>query len=97
MFRVFDKQSNGKTKKLLVFAKQNNCTVICSFPSRMQDKAIRYGIGSINCISYEEFLTQYVEHRLEKLDYVIDEPEKLLILFFQNGATLQGYDMTTEY
>ena len=97
MLRIFDKQSTGKTKQLVQFAKANNCTIVCALPLRMQDKAIRYGVGHVECISYEELLANYATKSLEVKDYVIDEPERLMCLMFQNGARLCGYDMTTEY
>ncbi len=97
MFRVFDKQSTGKTKKLVTFAKENNCTIICSMPLRMQDKAIRYGVGHVDCISYEDFLKMFADKSIPQESYVIDEPERLMVLMFQNGSNLMGFDMTTEY
>ena len=72
MFRVFDKQSTGKTKKLVTFAKENNCTIICSMPLRMQDKAIRYGVGHVDCISYEDFLKMFADKSIPQEGYVID-------------------------
>lgn len=95
MIKIIDSQSTGKTKKLLAFAKENNCIVICLMPSRMKDKAMRYGLGTVDCISYDEFLAQYKQSNLFG-NYVIDEPEKLLTLMFAEDAYLCGYDMTID-
>ena len=97
MLRIFDKQSTGKTQKLLSYAKDNNCVVICSNPARMKDKALRYNLGSIECLSYEEFIGRYKYGVMDPADYLIDEPEKLLNLLFINNAKFVGFDMTTEY
>ena len=96
MFQIIDSQSTGKTRKLLAYAKDNNCVVICSFPERMKDKAIRYGLGNIDCISYYEFLNQYRDNTVPDGNYVVDELENLVSMMFLNGAVLQGYDITTD-
>ena len=97
MLRIFDKQSTGKTKQLLAYAKDNDCVVICSNPTRMKDKAVRYNLGNIECISYEDFLGRYKYDVMDPHNYLVDEPEKLLSLLFINGAKFVGFDMTTEY
>ena len=96
MLRIFDKQSTGKTQKLLAYAKDNQCIVVCSNPIRMKDKGIRYNLGNIECISYEEFLGRYNYGVMQPNNYLIDEPEKLLSLLFINGAKFAGFDATTD-
>ena len=96
MLRLFDKQSTGKTQKLLAYARDNNCVVVCSNPARMKDKSFRYNLGTVECLSYEEFLGRYKYGVMEPGDYVIDEPEKLVSLLFINGAKFAGFDATTE-
>lgn len=96
MVRIINNQSTGKTRQLLTHAKTNNCIVVCPIPNRMQDKAVRYGLGYIDCISYEEFITNSQAGTLPAGKYVIDELEKLALLMFQNGATLDGYCLTTD-
>lgn len=96
MLRIIDSQSTGKTRKLLTYAKENNCTVICSIPGRMKDKAQRYNLGYVDCMSYEAFLNEYKEGTLPAGNYVVDELEKLFSLMFINGAVLSGYDITTD-
>lgn len=94
MLRIVDSPCTGKTKVLLKHAKANNCTVICSSPGRMIEKAAQYGIGMVKCISYYEFLSSYKNSSIEPESFVIDEPEKLLEIMFSNGSRLAGYDMT---
>ena len=96
MVRIINNQSTGKTRQLLTYAKTNNCIVVCSIPNRMQDKAVRYGLGYIECISYENFLNEKMAGTLPEGKYVVDELEKLVMLMFQNGATLEGYCLTTD-
>lgn len=96
MLRILDSQSTGKTRKLLTYAKENNCTVICPIPGRMKDKAQRYELGYIDCMSYEEFLNAYTEGTLPAGNYVVDELEKLFSMMFRNGAVLSGYDITVD-
>jgi hypothetical protein len=97
MLRIVDKQSTGKTRKLLTYAKENNCVVVCAIPARMKDKAERYGLGYVDCIAYQEYLALYREGTTEPGKYVIDELEKFVELMFQNGAKLDGYDLTSDY
>lgn len=96
MLRIINNQSTGKTRQLLTYAKENNCIVVCSIPARMQDKAVRYGMGYIDCISYESFLNEKMAGTLPDGKYVVDELEKLAMLMFQNGTTLEGYCLTTD-
>ncbi|MBQ8806170.1 MAG: hypothetical protein IJZ68_06760 [Bacteroidaceae bacterium] len=96
MVRIINNQSTGKTRQLLTHAKENNCIVVCPIPNRMKDKAIRYGLGYIDCMSYEDFLNDYKAGTLPQGNYVVDELEKLVLLMFQNGAELNGYCLTTD-
>ncbi len=96
MVRIINNQSTGKTRQLLTYAKENNCIVVCPIPNRMQDKAVRYGLGYIDCISYEDFLNDYKAGAITEGKYVVDELEKLVMLMFQNGAALEGYCLTTD-
>lgn len=97
MLRIVDKQSTGKTRKLLTYAKENNCVVVCAIPARMKDKAERYGLGYIECMAYQEYLSLYREGDVPAEKYVIDELEKFVELMFQNGAKLDGYNLTSDY
>lgn len=96
MLQIIDSQSTGKTRKLLAYAKDNNCVVICSFPERMKDKAIRYGLGNIDCISYYEFLNQYRDNTVPDGNYVVDELEKFYSAMFVKNVHLCGYNITIE-
>lgn len=94
MIRIVDVQSNGKTRKLLQYAKENKCVVLCSSPARMADKAVRYELGYVECMSYEEFLNLYKENNLPQCKYVIDEMERFVATLFNENAVFDGYNMS---
>lgn len=96
MLKIINGQSTGKTRKLLTYAKEHTCIVVCARPTRMRDKAMQYGLGYVECISYEEFLDQYKTNELPEHAYVIDELENLITMMFHNGASLDGYCLTTD-
>lgn len=70
MIRVIDEQGSGKTSRLMLIAKENNATFVCSNPQAMEVKARAYGIPNIKFISYHDFVTSY-----EPGNVVIDEAE----------------------
>ena len=94
MIRITDVQSSGKTFELLKYAKDKECVVVCSNPIRMADKAQRYGIGFVECISYDEFLRMYRQNQLSPRKYVIDEMEKMVESMFSENAVFEGYNLT---
>lgn len=94
MIRIVDIQGNGKTRKLLQYAKENKCVVLCSSPARMADKAVRYELGYVECMSYEEFLMLYKENDLPQRKYVVDEMERFVATIFTNGAIFDGYNLS---
>ena len=84
-------RGNGKTKRLLEYAKNNNATVVCNMPRAMEEKAREYGLGDINCMSYSTFLN--VVHKIRKEKIVIDEIEGLLNRLSPN---IEGYTLGLE-
>jgi hypothetical protein len=96
MFKVINSQSTGKTRKLLAYAKEHSCIVVCAMPNRMRDKAIQYGLGYVECISYEDFLSQYKSDELLHHRYVVDELDRLTAMMFQGEAIFDGYCLTTD-
>lgn len=96
MLRIVGSPSTGKTKEILTYAKNNNCIVVCAVPSRLTTKASCYGLGYIECISYDNFLAQYKDGTLEPRSYLIDELENLVSMMFQGESTFAGYDMSIE-
>lgn len=73
MYRIMGGRGTGKTYKLLVLAKENNATVICSNPNALREKAYIYGLSGINFASYADYATNKVEGRV-----VIDELENYI-------------------
>ena len=57
MFKsIIEGRGTGKTKKLMIMAKENNGVLVCSNPLAMRSKAEAYGIVGFDIISYEDYL-----------------------------------------
>ena len=89
MIRIIDERSSGKTSRLMLLAKENNATFVCSNPNAMKVKAQAYGLTDINFISYHDFVTSY-----EEGNFVIDEIE-LFIQAIMGDNKLIAYSLTT--
>ena len=89
MIRIIDERGSGKTSRLMLLAKENNATFVCSNPSAMKVKAQAYGLTDINFISYHDFVTSY-----EEGNFVIDELE-LFIQAIMGVNQLIAYSLTT--
>lgn len=76
MYKEIGPKCNGKTRRLLEYAKNTKSIVVCNLPKAMEEKAREYGIGNIECISYSTFLD--VRHKLKGQTIVIDEIDNLL-------------------
>lgn len=94
MYRIIEGRGTGKTSRLMLLAKENNATFVCSNPDAMRYKATKYGIEGIHFISYGDFFNHYNEYRDQK--YVVDEMEVFIqqALFYQNE--LVGYTLSIE-
>lgn len=57
MYRIIDDRASGKTSRLMLLAKENNATFVCSNPRAMEAKAKAYGIIGIDFIDYHTYLT----------------------------------------
>lgn len=83
MYIDISPKGNGKTKRLLEFAKKHNAIVICNNPFAMKEKAREYEIPDVECVSYYDAL--YADEY-----YVIDELDKFLdnknIIGFTQGV-----------
>lgn len=90
MYRVIDKRGTGKTRQLLEEAKANNGLVVCEHPEAMRQKAMAYGLGVINCMSYADYYSDIFQKY--KTVY-IDELEKFLLAF---DTRISGYTLTNE-
>lgn len=89
MIRIIDERGSGKTSRLMLLAKENNATFVCSNPNAMKVKAQAYGLKDINFISYHDFVTSY-----EEGNFVIDEIE-LFIQAIMGDNKLIAYSLTT--
>lgn len=74
-------RGNGKTYRLLKYAKEHKAIVVCSMPQAMEEKAKEYGLGKIECISYSAFIK--VKNKITT-NVVIDEVEGFLKRFNNN-------------
>ncbi len=86
MYRIIDGRSSGKTGRLMLLAKENEGTIVCSNPRAMAQKARSYGITGIDFISYSEFLTN---PGTSIGNYYIDELEGF-IQYTQRNAGIAG-------
>ena len=75
MYRIIDSKASGKTSRLMLLAKENNATFVCSNPHAMQTKAYAYGIVGIDFIDYHTYLTSKGKN-YDKI--VIDEIENFI-------------------
>ena len=94
MYRIIEGRGTGKTSRLMLLAKENDASFVCSNPDAMKYKATKYGIDGIHFISYGEFFNHYNEYSHRK--YVIDEIEVFIqqALFYRNE--LVGYTLSIE-
>ena len=88
MIKIIDKRSTGKTLRLMLIAKENNATFVCSNPYAMMEKARYYGIAGIHFISYHDFIYGSKE---EKTNFVIDEIDNFINFISTNNWNLIGY------
>lgn len=94
MIQIVDMKSNGKTRKLLTYAKENKCTVVCKYPERMVDKAVKYNLGYVECISYDAFFAMYRYKTLPAAKYVIDELAEFASAMFDEDTVFEGYNLS---
>ena len=103
MIRIVDERGTGKTRKLMLAAKENDGILVCMYPDRMQEKAFAYGITGLNIISYHDFengdygklLTDslsYGHYDIDKKCY-IDELEIFIKWIFMT-RNIDGYSFT---
>ena len=88
MYRIIDDRGTGKTSRLMLLAKENNATFVCSNPRSMEYKAKQYGIDGLEFMSYGEFN----DYGADK--FIIDELDHYLIATL--GTGLIGYSITNE-
>ena len=94
---IVRENSSGKTKELLMFAKENNLLVVCRDVAAMERKARAYGIYGLGFISYEEIArnNRIYNGSLElNVPFVVDEVESFLSFLFANDC--RGFTQTVE-
>lgn len=94
MYRIISGRATGKTSQLMLLAKENNGTIVCSNPNAMKVKAENYGIIGINFISYHDFLNSKGKD-LGK--YYIDELESFVKhITISTHGQFDGYTISEE-
>lgn len=92
---IVRENSSGKTKELLMFAKENNLVVICRNAAAMERKAQAYGIHGLVIFSYDDVVYLYNEGiDFNNHSFVVDEVEGFLSHFFGNECC--GFTQTVE-
>lgn len=95
MTRIIDKQGTGKTKKLMLAAKESGGTIVCSNPDAVRNKSYAYGLTGIDFISYHDYLNPYVIIDA-KPPFYIDELENFLLILTGRYGRIDGYSLTME-
>ena len=97
MYHIIDDRASGKTSRLMLIAKENNATFVCSNVHAMEAKAHAYGIVGINFMSYFDFATK--AKGADFGPYVVDEMLDLhnYMLNVNGGkGKLIGYTLSQE-
>jgi hypothetical protein len=94
LVRIIDKRASGKTSRLMLIAKENNATFVCSNPAVMEAKAHAYGIVGINFISYRDFL----KRSQQPFNYVVDELENFIAYMntYEKRGKMIAYSLSNE-
>ena len=95
MYRIIDSRGTGKTSRLMLLAKEHDAAIVCKHPERMREKAYSYGITGLRFISYYEFAQDHNDNALIG-QYVIDEIEEFIKLYFLKQGNLLGYTLTED-
>lgn len=102
MYRIIDGRGSGKTSRLMLLAKENGATLVCSNPRAMEAKAHAYGIVGIDFMSYADAIdhmrhpdSKYTaEHRRPAM--VVDELEGFVQCALGMNGPLIGYTLSNE-
>ena len=96
MYRIIDGKGMGKTGRLMLLAKENDCIIACSNPHAMEEKARRYGIFGIDFISYWDLITAPEKHEAFGKHILIDEIEVFVQYALAEAGTVDGYTLSIE-
>lgn len=91
MIKIIDKNSTGKTSRLLLLAKENDGIIVCKNPMRVKEKAAAYGILGVPCFSYKDYL---LTEKSTSKPVFIDEIEDFVR--FLTDEKLAGYSLSLE-
>jgi len=102
MYRIIDGRGSGKTSRLMLLAKENGATLVCSNPRAMEAKAHAYGIVGIDFMSYADAIdhmrhpdSRYTaENRRPAM--VVDEIEDFVQCALGMNGPLIGYTLSNE-
>lgn len=102
MYRIIDGRGSGKTSRLMLLAKENGATLVCSNPRAMEAKAHAYGIVGIDFMSYADAIdhmrhpdSRYTaENRRSAM--VVDEIEDFVQCALGMNGPLIGYTLSNE-
>lgn len=90
MYRIIDKRGSGKTSRLMLLAKEQDATIICSNPDAFAYKAKAYGLTDIKFISYDDYWDNPGDY---SGPFLIDELDAFLKAFDER---LDGYCLTLD-
>jgi len=99
MFRVIDSRGSGKTKKLMLKAKETNGAIICANPIALSEKAKAYGIIGIEFVSYSDFIEDHLDEWEEDKIFYIDELEMFMKRLTQHYCyknSIAGYTLSED-
>jgi hypothetical protein len=88
MFIVSGERGTGKTKVLLERVKDEGAVLVCEDPTKMRERAYRYGITDLEIICYEEFRGS----SSDRLAYIHDINKYLKYL----DSKVQGYSLSLD-
>lgn len=102
MYRIIDGRGSGKTSRLMLLAKENGATFVCSNPRAMEAKAHAYGIVGIDFMSYTDAIDHMrhpdSRHTSEnrRPAMVVDEIEAFVKCALGMNGPLIGYTLSNE-
>ena len=102
MYRIIDGRGSGKTSRLMLLAKENGATLVCSNPRAMEAKAHAYGIVGIDFMSYTDAIDHMrnydSQHTPENRRHamVVDELESFVQCALGMNGPLIGYTLSNE-
>lgn len=102
MYRIIDGRGSGKTGRLMLLAKENGATLVCSNPRAMEAKAHAYGIVGIDFMSYSDAI-DHMRHpdsrhtpENRRPAIVVDELEGFVQCALGMNGPLIGYTLSNE-